>query len=730
MAETNKVLQLSSDGERLRVSSSGTSEVGAGIVSSQDNIFVSSVANTDAVIIKGGATEYARFLSSGLGIGTTPDTALHVDTNAAATTPILKLENSVVNYRFFAGSGTPQGVITGNIGDTYTDGYGGALYLKTSGTATNTGWTSIGSSGSLSGSGTDGYVTLWNGTSSISSDAGITYASNTLRLQRTDSNTTLSSQTPALRIVNLDPTATNFGQLSFRTIDSVGTETESAAITSYYAARASGNTTSDLLFSVSNAGSLTHRFTMRRDGKFSVNYTDLAGTYNAWVTVNAPGGVPSTSLHAANDAVAAFSDQSASAGPRGQFRAIKSTTAGNSTHAAGIYLTRSGGSTTSPAILADSSTLIGAITAQGFDGSTLQETAAIETYLEGTASAGVVPQSIVLSTGATNTASRTERMRITSAGLVGINTASPNERLTVNGALSLAETSGITSTASFGKLWAQTSTETQGSRLFFVGDSGSLTQLVQMSGNFEAITPTTGSIALDFAMSLAWNRTLTLTGDPTFTTSNRAVGRSMSVFINAGGSSRLLTFPAGWNWLTPVPTTLASGDWGVLATFCTDGNDSGIIAAWSYENATTTPTGTGTTNRVAYWTGTATLGADSDLYFDGYNFAVGTTSPTSRTHLAGSISQAISTITSSQSLDETYHTLICDATSGAITLTLPAASGCSGRIYRIKKVDSSANSVIIDGNGAETIDGAANYTISVQYGATVIQSNGSVWWVI
>ena len=46
---------------------------------------------------------------------------------------------------------------------------------------------------------------------------------------------------------------------------------------------------------------------------------------------------------------------------------------------------------------------------------------------------------------------------------------------------------------------------------------------------------------------------------------------------------------------------------------------------WELGAGSTGPTGTGTANRFAYWTGTNTLAADDDAYFDGTNIAFGTT---------------------------------------------------------------------------------------------------------
>ena len=84
-------------------------------------------------------------------------------------------------------------------------------------------------------------------------------------------------------------------------------------------------------------------------------------------------------------------------------------------------------------------------------------------------------------------------------------------------------------------------------------------------------------------------------------------------------------------------------------------------------------------------------------------------------------SSASATLTSSQT------TILCNASGAVRTYTLPAASSNAGRVYWIKKTDSSANACIIDGNLSETIDG--NLTISVygQYDAVAIQSDGSNW---
>ena len=51
---------------------------------------------------------------------------------------------------------------------------------------------------------------------------------------------------------------------------------------------------------------------------------------------------------------------------------------------------------------------------------------------------------------------------------------------------------------------------------------------------------------------------------------------------------------------------------------------------------------------------------------------------------------------------------LCTGGSGGLTVTLPAISSNNGRKITIKKIDSGVGQIIIDGNGAETIDGAAS----------------------
>ena len=69
-------------------------------------------------------------------------------------------------------------------------------------------------------------------------------------------------------------------------------------------------------------------------------------------------------------------------------------------------------------------------------------------------------------------------------------------------------------------------------------------------------------------------------------------------------------------------------------------------------------------------------------------------------------------------------------TSIARTITLPAAAGVgSGKLYVIKDESGAAstNNVVIDGNAAETINGALTFAINLNYGSVNLICDGANW---
>jgi hypothetical protein len=120
------------------------------------------------------------------------------------------------------------------------------------------------------------------------------------------------------------------------------------------------------------------------------------------------------------------------------------------------------------------------------------------------------------------------------------------------------------------------------------------------------------------------------------------------------------------------------------------------------------------------------------LFVDGSNdtVGVGTSTPGSALHVNASFATAITGKTSDYTLTGGDHTILVDCSSGNVTLTLPTAVGCSGRMYMIKRTDDTNNAANINSNGSEEIEGSTNPASVAAMGSIVIQSDNSGWWKV
>jgi len=98
-------------------------------------------------------------------------------------------------------------------------------------------------------------------------------------------------------------------------------------------------------------------------------------------------------------------------------------------------------------------------------------------------------------------------------------------------------------------------------------------------------------------------------------------------------------------------------------------------------------------------------------------------------HRGGGGSTHTVSVSSDKYLAENDFVVLADATSGNITVTMPKASIVKHKQFYIKKIDSSANTVTVDGNGAN-IDDSATSVISTQYASITIVSNGTAWFIV
>lgn len=217
----------------------------------------------------------------------------------------------------------------------------------------------------------------------------------------------------------------------------------------------------------------------------------------------------------------------------------------------------------------------------------------------------------------------------------------------------------------------------------------------------------------------------------------------------AGGGSGTdnTNLGAGYRWLVPssqgVKTLFVAGGLTADSTTNTNGititgpatdaaptngstnavESDGVFDALALKAPLSSPTFTGNVVAPSIYGQTASGGLMS-LY--------GTTNGTKGKVWINSAIMTQQTTNTSTSLTLTFsHTTVwCNTATGTQTLSLPTASSATNVIYWISKVSSDANTVIIDPNSTETINGASTYTITDQYQGVLIESNGTNWFVI
>ena len=74
--------------------------------------------------------------------------------------------------------------------------------------------------------------------------------------------------------------------------------------------------------------------------------------------------------------------------------------------------------------------------------------------------------------------------------------------------------------------------------------------------------------------------------------------------------------------------------------------------------------------------------------------------------------------------------ILWDATAGNKTVNLPAASLSLNAVINIKKTDASANTITVDGDASETIDGGLTAVLTTQYESITVFCDGSNWHII
>jgi hypothetical protein len=92
-----------------------------------------------------------------------------------------------------------------------------------------------------------------------------------------------------------------------------------------------------------------------------------------------------------------------------------------------------------------------------------------------------------------------------------------------------------------------------------------------------------------------------------------------------------------------------------------------------------------------------------------------------------------STTATSDTLTNNDFVLLVSPTAGNTTINLPAVANVQpGRAYHIKRDATATNTVTLDGNASETINGATTRAVGAAgtAGACLIVSDGSAWHVL
>lgn len=83
------------------------------------------------------------------------------------------------------------------------------------------------------------------------------------------------------------------------------------------------------------------------------------------------------------------------------------------------------------------------------------------------------------------------------------------------------------------------------------------------------------------------------------------------------------------------------------------------------------------------------------------------------------------------SVTSTDDIVSVDASSGAVTVTLPTAASITGRVIKIVRTDATpANAVTVATTASQTIDGATTYLMYGQYEGIEVMSDGSNWVIV
>jgi hypothetical protein len=350
---------------------------------------------------------------------------------------------------------------------------------------------------------------------------------------------------------------------------------------------------------------------------------------------------------------------------------------------------RTRGTTASPTAVA-AEDFVGDLLFGAYDGAAVQNAAGLFAFVDGAVSSGVAPIRLSLVTGSSS-AGRVERMVVKSTGNIGIGTSAPTEKLSIIGAYPGNDS-------------------TNGN--FAVYDSGSVLR-TKVTGNG--------------AQSWFLNSGLGEAGSIRYSTPGNLPGL---VFFNASGTGRSQIRQYSSTGGIGFGATTTGSDPGNQMVLDTSGNvgigtstpnANAILDVQSTTKAFMPPRQTtAQKNAVAFPTAGMVVYDSDQKGLSTYNGTAWTTT--------GPLS--VTSKTANYTALYSDDVILGDATSGAFAVTLPTAVGNAGKVFYIKKTDSSGNAVTINTTSSQTIDGSTTNVIQTQYKTIQVVSNGSNWSIL
>jgi hypothetical protein len=369
---------------------------------------------------------------------------------------------------------------------------------------------------------------------------------------------------------------------------------------------------------------------------------------------------------------------------------------------------------------------------------------------------GTAAKSLVFMTGGTSQAAN-ERMRIDGSGNVGIGNTAPSQKLDITGNLKFsgalmpnntAGTSGYflqSNGAGTAPAWVDPATSVAASAWVQNGNNTASLKSLGTTSNFDLpfITNNTEKMRVSVSGDVAIGASTFNGTNPEQLLVDAGTTASVNAIVGKGSIDNYLQLniqnnSTGANASSDVVATANNGsetnnfvDMGINSGNYSGGVMGGANDSYLLNQGQNFLIATGTAAKsLIFMTGGTSQVTNERMRIDGSgNVGVGTTTPTSTFQVRGSVANSIVTKTATYSATASDYTIVCN-NSGAITINLPSASGASGRVYVIKKISAALNNVTIDGQGAETIDGAATKVLMNQYESVMIQCDGTGWYIL